>query len=135
MLVTAADGEFIMTYTSTLPSILQTGAGASEQIPQILASLGCQRPLIITDRMMAQLGYAERIRSALAEAGLPCDAFADTVPEPTVASIQSGVATAREAGTTASSRSVAVARSTATRPSASWPSTAARCATTNSRAT
>ncbi|WP_267401380.1 iron-containing alcohol dehydrogenase [Pseudomonas sp. GM_Psu_2] len=85
-----------MTYTSILPRILQTGAGASPQIPQILASLGCQRPLIITDRMMVQLGYAERICSALAEAGLPCDVFADTVPEPTVASIQSGVATARE---------------------------------------
>ncbi len=85
-----------MTYTSALPRILQTGAGASAQFPQILASLGCQRPLIITDGMMVQLGYAERIRSALAEAGLPCDVFADTVPEPTVASIQSGVATARE---------------------------------------
>ena len=32
-----------MTYTSILPRILQTGAGASAQIPQILASLGCQR--------------------------------------------------------------------------------------------
>lgn len=85
-----------MTYTSALPRILQTGAGASAQFPQILASLGCQRPLIITDGMMVQLGYAERIRSALAEAGLPCDVFADTVPESTVASIQSGVATARE---------------------------------------
>ena len=85
-----------MTYTSALPRILQTGASASAQFPQILASLGCQRPLIITDGMMVQLGYADRLRSALAEAGLPRDVFAEPVPEPTVASVQSGVATARE---------------------------------------
>lgn len=83
-----------MTYTGILPRILHSGAGASARIPQILASLGCQRLLIITGRMMVQLGYAKRIRSALAEAGLPCDVFADTLPEPTVAAIQSGVAKA-----------------------------------------
>lgn len=87
-----------MTYSSILPRILQTGAGASAQVPQILSSLGCQRPLIITDRMMVELGYADRIRNALADVGLQSDIFSDTVPEPTVASIQSGVATARDGG-------------------------------------
>lgn len=87
-----------MTYSSILPRILQTGAGASQQIPQILCSLGCSRPLIITDRMMVELGYAGRIRNVLADHGLDADIFSDTVPEPTVASIQAGVATAREGG-------------------------------------
>jgi len=50
-----------MTYNSILPRILQTGAGASQQIHQVLASLGCHKPLIITDRMMVELGYAGRI--------------------------------------------------------------------------
>lgn len=87
-----------MTYSSILPRVLQTGAGASLQIPQILASLGCMRPLIITDHMMVELGYAGRIQNALADTGLYADVFSDTVPEPTVASIQAGVETARGGG-------------------------------------
>lgn len=87
-----------MTYASILPRFLQTGAGASQQIPQILASLCCSRPLIITDRMMVELGYAQRICDALASQGLNADVFYDTVPEPTVASIQAGVAVARDGG-------------------------------------
>jgi alcohol dehydrogenase class IV len=87
-----------MAYVSILPRILQSGAGASQQVPQILSGLGCLRPLIITDRMMVELGYAGRIQQVLADAGSQADVFSDTVPEPTVASIQAGVAAAREGG-------------------------------------
>ncbi|WP_419710563.1 iron-containing alcohol dehydrogenase [Pseudomonas sp. NFX224] len=78
-----------------LPRILQVGAKASEAIPDVLSSLGCSRPLIITDKMMVQLGYASRIQDVLANKGLSADVFADTVPEPTVDSIRAGVEHAR----------------------------------------
>lgn len=68
-----------MNYNSILPRILQTGAGASQQIHHVLASLGCHKPLIITDRMMVELGYAGRISSVLAEQGIQGDVFSDTV--------------------------------------------------------
>lgn len=84
-----------MTNQVILPRIMQLGAGASEAIPNVLSSLGCSRPLLITDKMMVQLGYAARIQDTLAASGLEADIFADTVPEPTVASIQAGVAMAR----------------------------------------
>ncbi|MEJ2418681.1 MAG: iron-containing alcohol dehydrogenase [Exilibacterium sp.] len=74
-----------------LPRIMQLGAGASEQIPAVLASLGCTRPLIITDTMMVKLGYADTIQQCLAKQNLTADVFDDTVPEPTVSSIQAGV--------------------------------------------
>ncbi len=74
-----------------LPRIMQLGAGASEQIPTVLASLGCTRPLIITDTMMVKLGYADTIQQCLAKQNLTADVFDDTVPEPTVSSIQAGV--------------------------------------------
>lgn len=80
-----------MTNQVILPRIMQLGARASESIPDVLSSLGCSRPLLITDKMMVQLGYAERIQATLAASGLKVDIFADTVPEPTVASIQAGV--------------------------------------------
>jgi len=74
-----------------LPRILQVGANASEAIPDVLSSLGCSRPLIITDKMMVQLGYAGRIQDVLATKDMSADVFADTVPEPTVDSIRAGV--------------------------------------------
>lgn len=74
-----------------LPRIMQVGDGASNEIPNVLASLGCKRPLIITDKMMVQLGYASRIQDVLSAKDIPAEVFDDTVPEPTVASIQAGV--------------------------------------------
>lgn len=74
-----------------LPRIMQVGEGASEQVAAVLASLGCDKPLIITDKMMVQLGYAEGIQASLSSEGIVADVFDDTVPEPTVASIQAGV--------------------------------------------
>ena len=84
-----------MTNQVILPRIMQLGAGASEAIPNVLSSLGCSRPLLITDKMMVQLGYAARIQDTLTASGLKADILADTVPEPTVASIQAGVDMAR----------------------------------------
>jgi len=79
-----------------LPRIMQVGAGASEEIPSVLASLGCQKPLIVTDKMMVELGYARQIQDCLGQHMIYPDVFDDTVPEPTVGSIQAGVDTARE---------------------------------------
>lgn len=78
-----------------LPRIMQVGAGASQEIQTVLASLGCQRPLIITDKMMVQLGYASRIQDRLSGHQIAADVFDGTVPEPTVSSIQAGVAKTR----------------------------------------
>ncbi|RDL44501.1 alcohol dehydrogenase [Marinomonas piezotolerans] len=78
-----------------LPRILQVGENASLEIPTILGSLGCSRPLIITDKMMVELGYAKRVQSCLEEHQIISEVFDDTVPEPTVSSIQAGVETVR----------------------------------------
>jgi len=78
-----------------LPRILQLGKGASQLAHKVLASLGCRRPLLITDAMMVKLGYAQQIQQVLASHGLQVDIFSQTVPEPTVSSIQAGVEKAR----------------------------------------
>ena len=74
-----------------LPRILQVGAGASQQAGTIVKALECQRPLIVNDKMMVQLGYVARIQESLTALGIVSDVFDDTVPEPTVSSIQAGV--------------------------------------------
>lgn len=74
-----------------LPRILQVGAGASKEVGIILKSMGLQRPLIVTDKIMVQLGYIECIMECMSDVEISADVFDDTVPEPTVSSIQAGV--------------------------------------------
>jgi alcohol dehydrogenase class IV len=79
-----------------LPRILQVGASASTEAGNILNSLGCERPLIVTDKMMVQLGYVSRLQESLEGASIQSDIFDNTVPEPTVSSIQEGVDKVRD---------------------------------------
>jgi alcohol dehydrogenase class IV len=72
------------------------GAGASTEAGNILNSLGCERPLIVTDKMMVQLGYVSRLQESLKGASITSDIFDNTVPEPTVSSIQEGVDKVRD---------------------------------------
>jgi alcohol dehydrogenase class IV len=74
-----------------LPRLMEVGAGASRKAPEVLAALGCSNPLIISDPMMVKLGYVDNLQAALSEAGVASDLFADTLPEPTEASILAGV--------------------------------------------
>ncbi|RLT92085.1 iron-containing alcohol dehydrogenase [Ketobacter sp.] len=84
-----------MSATIILPRILQVGRNACEAVASVMNQLGCSRPLIITDTMMVQLGYVTRVQAVLEKAGLRSSVFADTVPEPTVSSIDAGVVAAR----------------------------------------
>ena len=79
-----------MSHRIVLPRLMEVGAGASGQLARVLQELGCSRPLIVTDRMMVELGYVARIAGQLEEAGIASQCFADTLPEPTAASIRAG---------------------------------------------
>ncbi len=76
----------------SLPRIFRIGGGASRELPQVLAMLGLSRPLIVTDAFLVGQGWVTRIEDALKAAGMAARVFADTVPDPTVASIDAGVA-------------------------------------------
>lgn len=78
-----------------LPRIMQVGGGASQQLPSVLNTLHCSKPLIVTDKMMVTLGYVEKIQQVLNEQSIHSEVFDDTVPEPTVNSILAGVECAR----------------------------------------
>lgn len=79
-----------------LPRIMQVGEGASQELPNVLASLNRKCPLIITDKVMVELGYAANLQTNLSNHMIFADIFDDTEPEPTVASILAGVTTAQE---------------------------------------
>lgn len=80
-----------MSIAVVLPRIMEIGAGALSKLPSIVQSLGASKPLIITDKMMVQLGYIQQVQDLLADAGLGAHVFDETEPEPTAASIEAGV--------------------------------------------
>ena len=81
-----------MSHTIVLPRIMEIGHDACQKLPEVLNSLAATKPLIITDKMMVQLGYVDKIQALLAAVGISADVFDDTVPEPTDSSISAGVA-------------------------------------------
>ena len=79
-----------------LPRILRIGAGASAALPEALSVLGLSRPLIVTDRFLLERGLGDALFAALDKAGIEHRIFADTVPDPTVASCGAALAFLQE---------------------------------------
>lgn len=80
-----------MTQRIILPRIMQIGHGARRSIPELVNTLACKSPLIITDNNMVKLGYIQDIQNILAQAELHADYFDDTIAEPTASSIDAGI--------------------------------------------
>jgi alcohol dehydrogenase len=81
-----------------LPREIRIGAGAIDQLPDVVIGLGSARPLLITDGFLASGGAPERLVQSLAAAGLDADYFDGTVPDPTTASLESGLRAVRDHG-------------------------------------
>ena len=76
-----------MIYQSALPRILRIGPRASSDLGAVLTALGYCRPLVITDSFMNESGRLQALLHGLAADGISAQAFWDTVPEPTLSSI------------------------------------------------
>lgn len=80
-----------MSHQIILPRVMHIGKGASERVADTVKGLNCRNPLLVTDKVMVELGYSAAIVNILETAGITVVVFSDTVPEPTVASISRGV--------------------------------------------
>ena len=80
----------------SLPRVMRIGGGASDALGSVLKGLGLARPLVVTDRYLVEIGRVERLLDGLRGAGMAARLFADTVPDPTVASIEAGLAFLRD---------------------------------------
>jgi alcohol dehydrogenase class IV len=82
-----------MSAVIALPRLMRIGAGASAELAQTMAALGLGRPLIVSDRYLTETGHVDRLVQGLTAAGLSgVRVFSDTVPDPTVRSIEAGIA-------------------------------------------
>lgn len=80
-----------MSSSIILPRIMEIGKNACDKLPGILQSLGVGKALIVTDKMMVQLGYVQKIKDILDPHSISCEVYEDTIPEPTDSSIMGGV--------------------------------------------
>lgn len=80
-----------MTAHISLPRIAKIGAGAVEEIGNVVAQLGYTRPLLVTDKFMTSTGVSQQILDFLSAAGLAPAIFDGVVPDPTTDSLDAGV--------------------------------------------
>lgn len=80
-----------------LPRLMRIGERAFEQMPALLRELGLSRPLIVTDAYLVGSGRIAQALDLLGREGIAARVFADTVPDPTSASVAAGVAYLAEA--------------------------------------
>ncbi|MGH1538835.1 MAG: iron-containing alcohol dehydrogenase [Arenicella sp.] len=81
------------------PRYLQIGKGSITQLSNVLKTIGsANRPLIVTDKMMVELGHVDRIRQHLNEHGINCGVFDETIPDPTDTVIEAGLNTLKSGG-------------------------------------
>ena len=69
--------------TITTPRIMLIGGGVVHELADVMAKLGCGKPLLVTDPFMRDSGKAARVTEVLERSNITWTLFADTVPEPT----------------------------------------------------
>ncbi|HTR27845.1 MAG TPA: iron-containing alcohol dehydrogenase [Puia sp.] len=72
------------------PTIIRFGSGAIAELPDHLAANGLLRPLLVTDPMVAQLGFFREIRRSLETKGISVEVFSDIHKNPVKTDVLKG---------------------------------------------
>src|SRR5947207_1201645 len=80
-----------MISTWSFPTKIIFGAGASEQLAELAASLNIKRPLVVTDPGIVKCGLLEQVIESFSTSGIPWKLFDRVEPNPTEASVLPGV--------------------------------------------
>jgi alcohol dehydrogenase len=78
-------------YGFFIPTVSLMGVGAAKQAGPQAKSLGATKALIVTDKVLAQLGVAARIKGQLEEAGVKAIVFDGAEPNPTDTNVHDGL--------------------------------------------
>lgn len=77
--------------TWSYPTTVRFGAGRIGELAEACSSAGMSRPLLVTDRGLAGLGFVQQIEDSLRTAGLGVARFAEVDPNPTGENLAAGV--------------------------------------------
>src|SRR5882757_7444896 len=72
------------------PTIIRFGAGAVKELPDHLAAQGLSRPLLVTDPVVAQLGFFDEIKKSLEARGISVAVFSDIHKNPVKSDVEKG---------------------------------------------
>jgi alcohol dehydrogenase class IV len=78
-------------FAFSIPTNIVFGLGSVETVGTHAKSLGFTRPLVVTDKIMAQTDGAKQIRTKLSEAGLECVVWDGIAAEPLDTTLTEGV--------------------------------------------
>jgi alcohol dehydrogenase class IV len=83
--------EMTMIAEIKIPPILKIGGGSFATVAALLPRRGGKRPLIVTDPFLLKTQLADRLATQIRDAGLSCEIFHETVPDPTTTVVDAGV--------------------------------------------
>ena len=74
------------------------GPGARKELPGVVARLGFNKALVVTDKGLMKFGVAQNALDALDEAGITSAVFDEEKPNRTVTNVKQGIAAFKESG-------------------------------------
>lgn len=80
------------------PTAIKFGAGRIKELPEHVRALGMKRPLVVTDKALAELPITKNALKLLSDAGLEAALFCDVRSNPTGENLEAGVAAFRAGG-------------------------------------
>ncbi|MCV6586161.1 MAG: iron-containing alcohol dehydrogenase [Marinibacterium sp.] len=87
-----------LTANWSYPTAIRFGAGRIQELPEACAQAGITKPLLVTDRGLADLPITQGALDVLEAAGLGRALFADVDPNPNEANLTAGVVAFRSGG-------------------------------------
>lgn len=80
-----------MTSAFFIPTVNLMGAGCLEDAADAIKSHGFQHGLIVTDKILNEIGVVGKVSALLAERGIKTAIFDGTQPNPTIANVEAGL--------------------------------------------
>ncbi len=80
------------------PTPIRFGCGRISEIADACQAAGISKPLLVTDKGLAEMEITQRTRTLLKDAGLGGDMFADVDPNPTDKNAEAGISIYRDGG-------------------------------------
>ena len=78
-------------YRFYMPALNHMGSTCLDESISDIKSLGLSKALVVTDKVLVDIGLVGQVTEKLGTAGVTCEVFADTKPNPTVKNVEDGV--------------------------------------------